>query len=236
MPAPRWSLRQTWRDLLFAHWRVDAERLTAVLPPGVEPELIDGSAWIAVTPFELTGLRLRGTPPPPWLSRFPETNVRTYVTFDGRPGVWFLSLDAGSRLAVAAARRAYRLPYFHAAMRIERRGAERVYASRREAREGPPAELRVRCEAAGDRFHARAGTLEHTLIERYRLYTRDVRGTLLRAEIDHPPWSLRPAAVAVERNTMAEPFGIVLPRAPALAHLSERQDTVIWPLAAADSR
>ena len=38
----------------------------------------------------------------PGISAFPELNVRTYVTLGGKPGVWFLSLDAANRLAVWA--------------------------------------------------------------------------------------------------------------------------------------
>lgn len=102
LPHGPWLMAQTWLDLLFAHWRLAPERLSGVLPPGVEPDLFDGAAWIGVTPFEVTGLRLHGTAPAPLLSRFAETNVRTYVTFDGKPGIWFLSLDAASRLAVVS--------------------------------------------------------------------------------------------------------------------------------------
>jgi hypothetical protein len=102
--------------LLFAHWRVAAEQLRSHVPAALELDPFDGDAWLSVTPFEVRGSRARGVPPPPVLSRFPELNVRTYVTHAQRPGIWFFSLDAGSGLAVAAARTAYRLPYFRARM------------------------------------------------------------------------------------------------------------------------
>ena len=47
----------------------------------------------------------RGTPALPWLSAFPELNVRTYVSpRDGKRGVFFFSLDAARLPAVLAAR------------------------------------------------------------------------------------------------------------------------------------
>jgi len=92
---------QRWERLLFAHWPVDAALLSERLPPGIDPDLWEGRAWVGVTPFEVTSLRPRLMPR---VARFPEINVRTYVTFDGKPGIWFLSLDAASRPAVFAAR------------------------------------------------------------------------------------------------------------------------------------
>src|SRR3954463_8827586 len=131
LPDGRWLMAQTWEDLLFAHWPLPAEELAPLIPAPLALDTFDGGAWLGVTPFEVTGLRLRGTPPAPLVSRFPELNVRTYVSLDGKPGIWFFSLDAGSVAAVAAARRTYRLPYFRAAMRIRRDGGGIGYRSAR---------------------------------------------------------------------------------------------------------
>src|SRR5690606_38103898 len=117
-----WLGSMIWDDLLFEHWRVPRELLRPLVPSALEIDTFDGSAWIGVVPFLMRGVRLRGTPPLPWVSRFPELNVRTYVTFGGRPGVWFFSLDAAQPLAVWAARRSFHLDYRHAAMTCEREG------------------------------------------------------------------------------------------------------------------
>ena len=122
LPERPWAMAQTWADLLFVHWPVDPEQLRPQVPDGLELDLQEGQAWLGVTPFRLEGLRLRGTVPLPYLSSFLEINVRTYVTRDGRPGIWFLSLDATSLAAVAVARHAYRLPYHHMGASYEERG------------------------------------------------------------------------------------------------------------------
>ncbi len=228
LPERRWLMGQSWLDLLFAHWRVDPAQLRGLLPPGLTPETIDGSAWIGVTPFEVRALRLRLTLPAPVVSAFPELNVRTYVTVGGKPGIWFLSLDAGSRLAVAAARHTYRFPYFHAQMTV-RRGAEEVeYRSERDPDSGPPARFRATYAATGEPFRAAPDSLEWKLVERYCAYTLDERRRVLRAEIHHPPWELRQAEAEIGENTMTAPFGIDLEGEPLL-HLARRQDVVIWP-------
>jgi uncharacterized protein len=222
--AGRWIMRQTWRDLLFAHWPVPAEVLRPAVPAVLPIDVREGTAWIGVTPFEVTGLRGRWMPPIPGLSRFAEVNVRTYVDLGGKPGIWFLSLDAANRAAVAAARRGYRLPYFHAAMQIERDGGHVRFESRR--RDGPSAEVGMRYtpgEPAGDE-------LGRWLTERYCLYAVDEHQRVLRADIQHRPWALREARVTLERNTMAAPYGIELDGPPPVVHYGARKDVVFWPL------
>jgi uncharacterized protein YqjF (DUF2071 family) len=196
------------------------------MPPALAPQLWeDGSAWLGITPFVVTGLRLRGTPPLPWVSRFPELNVRTYVEIDGRPGIYFFSLDAARRAAVFAARRTYRLPYFHARMRVERAGARIDYSSERIDSSGPAASFRGSYEPAGELTDDR---LARWLAERYCAYTVDERGRPLRIEIHHPPWPLQPAEGELEAQGMADQLGIELEGDPLL-HFSGRQDTLIWP-------
>src|SRR5438270_11353054 len=109
-------------NLRYAHWQVDADALRRLLPDAVRLQTHDGAAWLGMTPFRVSAVRLRGTLPLPRLSSFLELNVRTYVTAGGKPGVWFFSLDASSQLAVEVARRLYKLPYHPARMSLERRG------------------------------------------------------------------------------------------------------------------
>jgi uncharacterized protein len=221
---------QTWAQLLFMHWPVAPEALRPAVPAELPIDTFDGKAWIGITPFDLFGLRLRMTPPLPRLSHFPELNVRTYTAVDGRPGIWFLSLDAGSAPAVHAARRLYRLPYFRARMAIARSGERVVYRSSSVSADRPRAALRVEYAPAGPRFTARPGSLEHFLTERYCLYALDGARRLYRGEIHHPPWPLQSAEAAIYENTMTDPFGIELPAAGPLLHYAARQDVVIWPL------
>src|SRR4051812_4850100 len=114
-----WIMGQTWERLLFAHWRVPIDHLREVVHPEIPIDTFDGSAWIGITPFTVAGLHARGTPPPPGAASFHEINVRTYATIDGKPGIYFLSLDAASKTAVHAARIGYRVPYFHADIEAE---------------------------------------------------------------------------------------------------------------------
>lgn len=220
---------QTWEDLLFAHWRVPADSLRALLPPGLELDLCDGDAWIAVTPFRLTGLRPRGVPPLPFISSFLELNTRTYVTAGGKPGIWFFSLDATSELAVLAARSGYKLPYFRAEIRTEWRGGWISYEARRRDPRGAPASFRARYRPSGAVLEPDARSLAHFLTERYCLYTVDSDGRLLRGEIHHPPWDLQPAEAEIAENTMP-PAGLELVDDAPLLHFSARLDVVIWPL------
>jgi uncharacterized protein len=198
------------------------------LPRELELDVFEGMAWLGIVPFRMSGVRLRGMPPIPRLSAFPELNVRTYARYGARPGVWFFSLDAANRLAVAAARAWFRLPYFRARMSCARAGEDVVYASTRTHPGAPGAELAGRYGPRGAPAPPRPGTLEHWLTERYCLYARPRPGELWRAEIHHAPWPLQSAEAAFARNTMARGLGLELPAVAPLLHFAGRQDVVVW--------
>jgi uncharacterized protein YqjF (DUF2071 family) len=225
LPSGPWIMYQCWERLLFAHWPVEATALRAHIPPPLAVDQYEGQAWLGITPFHLSDLRARGLPRMPGASSFPEINVRTYVRLGDKPGVFFFSLDAGSRLAVTGARAAYALPYFHAKMSIEQRGDWLHYTSERDGR----AVFEGRYRPVGDAFSAAAGSLEHFLVERYALYAVPQPNQVHRADIHHAPWLLRPAEAEITRNTMAEAAGITLPDRAPLLHYAERTDVVVWP-------
>ena len=130
-PVERAVMVMDWNTLTFIHWRVDVDSVQRLLPPGLTVELIDGEAWVALVPFEMR-VTLPRAPMVPWVSAFPETNVRTYVRGpDGTVGVWFLSLDAARLAAVITARASYRLPYFWSAMTVCQAGDVVTYRCRR---------------------------------------------------------------------------------------------------------
>jgi uncharacterized protein YqjF (DUF2071 family) len=229
LPEGRWMVGQTWDDLLFAHWRVPAEALRALLPAGVELDLFEGEAWIGVVPFQVTGSRLRGLPPAPVISSFLELNARTYVTAGGKPGVWFFSLDASSDLAFIGARFMYKLPYFRARMRAQWSGGWLSYEARRRDGGVKPAAFKGRYRPIGDPAVADRRSLAYFLTERYCLYTTNFKGQRRRAEIHHLPWLLQPAEAEIDENTFP-PGGVELLDADPLLHFSARQDVLVWPL------
>src|SRR5207302_6373668 len=120
-------------------------------------------------PFHMSGIRARGLSPLPGLSRFPELNVRTYVTHGGKAGVYFFSLDAANLPAVWAARTFYHLPYFYAAMTSREHHGSIHYSSHRPHR--AEAEFRGRYRPISDKRAPERGSIEHWLTERYCLYT-----------------------------------------------------------------
>ena len=224
IPDRPWVGRQVWNDLAFLHWPVPAALLRPRVPPRLEIQQFGGSAWIAVTPFLMTGVAARGLPGVPGASAFPELNVRTYVALGDRPGVWFFSLDAGSRLAVWTARMLYHLPYCYAKMSCRR--AERIveYRSRRPTGEG----FEGTYQATGPAVEPVPGTLEHFLTERYCLYAESRSGALYRAEIHHRPWPLQTGAIEIRRNDMLALHEFPIDGPPAHVHFAARLEVIVW--------
>jgi uncharacterized protein YqjF (DUF2071 family) len=227
MPRRPWIMTQTWHQLLFAHWPVDPAIVRLLVPSPLDLDLFDTRAWIGIGPFRMTNVAPRGVPALPWLSAFPELNVRTYVRAGERGGVYFFSLDASNALAVLGARVGFALPYFVASMRVRAEGAQIVYESRRRL-SSTRADLAVVYGATGPAAAPIPGTLEHFLTERYCLFTVDRRGRVNTVDIHHPPWPLQPAAAEFRVNTMADAVGLRLPPVPPLLHYAERQDMVGW--------
>jgi len=228
LPDGPWIMTQSWHDLLFAHWPVATDLLRSKIPPGIELDLFERQAWLGIIPFHMTNVAPRGVPALPFVSAFPELNVRTYVRVGDTPGVFFFSLDAGNPLAVKVARTMFHLPYFSATMEARNEGGEVQYKSQRNA--DPPAEFVARYRLTGPVHAAMPGSLEYFLTERYCLYTLDRDFRLYRLEIHHLPWPLQDASAMIEKNTMAEAAGIRLPSMAPLLHFAKRQDMVAWPL------
>ncbi len=224
LPVRPWIGEQTWNDLAFLHWPVSAAAVRPLVPAPLAIDQHEGTAWVAVTPFWMSGVALRGWPALPGVSTFPELNVRTYVTLGDRPGVWFFSLDAGSALAVWAARLAYHLPYVRARMRVRPAGASIDYHSERPCGAGFSATY----EATGPVFRAAPGSLAHWLTERYCLYARSSSGGLYRAEIHHVPWPLRPGRAEVRRNDLLAVNRLSVSGEPALVHFAKRLEVLVW--------
>jgi uncharacterized protein YqjF (DUF2071 family) len=217
-----------WLDLLFAHWPLSPSAVGGLIPSGLELDTFDGQAWLGIVPFTMDDVAPRGLPAVPRLSRFPELNVRTYVRHRGRPGVYFLSLDAASRLTVEGARVVFRLPYFRADMASVPTGDAIAYRSRRTDRRGPPATFTARYRATGPAAPAAPGSLEDWLTRRMRLFSVDGRGRILQTEIDHPDWRLRPAEAELIDNTMAAAHGLALPDTPPHLLMADRLDVRGW--------
>ena len=230
-PLPRgpWVMRQSWLDLLFAHWPVPATALRPLVPPSLSIQEHDGTSWVGVVPFRMEGVMARALPDLPGVSAFAELNLRLYVERDGKPGVWFVSLDAANSLAVWAARRFFHLPYFRADMSAREEAGRIRYDSVRRA-SGARVAFRGTYGPTSDVIDAEPGSLEHFLTERYCLYAQDAGGAILRAEIHHAPWPLQRASVEIEENTIGGAQGIMLAAAPPLVHFARRLDVVVWPI------
>lgn len=226
---------QSWRNLTFLHWRFPAAAVQSLLPPELTVETFDESAWIGLVPFSMERVRPWWAPPVPGISWFPETNVRTYVRHrSGATGVWFFSLDAGSRLAVRVARRFWGLPYFDAAMSVDvsetatgRRQAS--YRSERARPGGARCHVRVVWDGDSSPEESRPGTLEYFLVERYVLFTQTRRRGLLMGRVAHEPYRISHVTVEACRQTLLTAAGLELneDRRPDLAVFSPGVDVTV---------
>ncbi|QQT00793.1 DUF2071 domain-containing protein [Peribacillus psychrosaccharolyticus] len=233
-PLPRlpWTMKQTWNDLLFAHYPIKMEVLKKLVPEVLPLDSYNGMCWIGIVPFHMTGIRLRGMSPVPGTDRFPELNVRTYVTVAGKPGVYFFSLDAANRLAVEVAKKIYHLPYVYADMKVNRNGEGIHYESRR--RSSLDAQFIGEYRPISEPYYAIKGSFDEWITERYCLYTLNNKGFPLRCDILHKPWVLQDAEAEISHNTMLSSQGIQVESEKPILHFSKTIDVRMWPLVRAE--
>jgi uncharacterized protein YqjF (DUF2071 family) len=227
LPQRPWSWRQSWCDLLFAHWPIPAETLRPLVPTSLAVQEFEGTSWLGVVPFQMRGVMRRPLPDLPWISEFPEVNLRLYVEHGGKPGVFFLSLDAANPLAVWAGRTLFHLPYARAKMSVDIAPDGVRYRSVRLG-SAMPVVFDAVYHAASAPYEALPGSLEHWLTERYCLYAQSPRGTLYRGEVHHVPWPLQTATLDLHENDLLAPHGLSVSDPPALVHFARRLDVVLW--------
>jgi len=228
LPQGEHYMTMDWLELAFLHWPLDPARLWPLLPAGLELDTRDGQAWLGVVPFRMEHVNLRRFQLPRAMSAFPELNLRTYVVANGKPGVWFFSLEATNPLAVRTARSKFSLPYFDARIRHTLRDGVVSFNCKRTQRGAAPLEFQADYSGAGEVFHAEPGSLEHWLSERYCLYSADGRGRVLIGEVHHPPWPLQQGRAVIEANTVFGQLGIELPSEPEHVLYSSGVQAIGW--------
>jgi uncharacterized protein YqjF (DUF2071 family) len=211
-------VRQSWRRLSFLHWRVDADLIARRLPAGLKPELIDGSAWVAITPFAVDRCTMAGVP----MGAFRETNLRTYVRHrDGRDGLWFLSIDVSSA-ANAAGGRAIGVPYFLSRMSVQDGDQVRYRCTRRT---GPSAGHDITV-VPGPSIEPDE-TIDR-LTGRWRAFTA-LAGRVIEVAVSHEPWPLQSATVTGCDETLFQAAGLPPPEGEPVAHFSAGVDARLGP-------
>jgi uncharacterized protein YqjF (DUF2071 family) len=221
-----WIMAQTWDDLLFAHWPVPQDQLQPLVQAPLKLDTFDGHAWLGVVAFRIRDLHLRGLPPIPSLSGFPEVNLRTYVHFEGRPGVLFLSLHCANRLGMAIARPWFRLPYRFANVQLTEQSGEVHFRSHSPER----ADFAAVYSSTSTEEVSPQGSLEGWLTERYCYYAQCGSRGIYRCDVAHAPWTLARARAHITRNSLPAAFDLRLPEYEPLLHYAAHMQTRINPL------
>ncbi len=230
LPRREWTWRQSWLDAAFIHHRVEARHLRGLVPPALEVQEFDGTAWVGLVPFRMAGVGRRPFPKLLKFPSFPELNLRTYVEAGGKPGVWFFSLDAGSWPIVLGGRHRYALPYYKSRMRQQFDGGWFHFTNHR--RDGRTRWV-GRYRGTGEVGVALSGTFERWAIERYCLYAATSGRGISRVQVHHAPWPLQRGEAVIEESSVFSSAGIVPVDDPPRVQFTSGVHVVSFPREAA---
>ena len=228
LPSSLWNMQQKWRNLLFCHWPISPDILRPFIPSSLQLDTFNQWAWIGIIVFKMEGIYLRGMPIISVVPGFAEINVRTYVQYNGKPGIFFLSLDVGDWASLHIAKRWYHLPYQASDVIFRTESPLHYCQSKRRREQSIPAEFKVKYAPNSDIFIPKQGTIDHFLTERYCLYSTDLQGNLYSGEIHHQAWPLQHAEAEISSSTLLSPFGIDITDVLPLFHFSKGVNTLFW--------
>lgn len=225
LPKSPWVMTQTWKKLLFAHWPIEPNLLRAKIPAPLELDTFDETAWITIVPFQMGKIRFRLIPPIPGTYPFPELNVRTYVTYQGKGGVYFFNIEADHHLAVWAAKRFAYLPYTYTNITWQERSEQIHFTCYRKQK--PLFEISYQPTSSAN--PTKMGSLDHWLMERYCLYTT-YHHNLYRGEIHHRPWLVQQAKVQIIHNAVFDDYQLHVKNTDPLFHYADQLQIWAWPM------
>ncbi|KAA9031579.1 YqjF family protein [Niallia endozanthoxylica] len=228
LPSKNWIMRQRWRNLLFSHWPIPPEILRRHIPSALEIDTYQGYAYLGVIVFVIEGIHPRGLSSISLTPVFPEVNLRTYVHYQGKPGVFFLSLDVEDWASYTIARRWYRLPYKKASILFQKDGETCICQSVRKGTIDPSISFGVKYEPTSELYFPKEGTLDYWLTERYCLFSTNNGSNIYSGEIHHQPWPLQKAEAEISKNTLFTPFKMEGVEGKPIYHFSKGLDTLFW--------
>lgn len=228
LPSKNWVMKHTWSNLLFLHWPIHPSKLRPYIPSPLQIDTYDGFAWLGVVVFVIEGIYLRGLSNISLVPIIQEVNVRTYVRYGEKTGVYFLSLDANHWSTYTIAKHWYRLFYHPAKISIQDKENIFHIESIRKGKAETPIMLKGMYTPLAAEYIPKVGMVDHWVTERYCLYSTRNGKDIYCAKIHHRPWVLQQAEFEIETNTLFMPFYMDLRGAKPIAHFSKGVDALIW--------
>lgn len=218
-----WRFYQEWNNAVFLHWKVPAEAIRPLIPRTAELDTFQGEAWVSLVAFTMGKLRASYLPAVPGISNFHEINLRTYITRDNKPGVYFLSIEAQKLLAVFLAKSISGLPYKKSLIKRGSNGMANTYSSINSVKGFA---LESTFETSEDEYERTA--LDKWLVERYCLYL-DRNDKLFRYDIHHLQWEIK--KIELKHLKMQYKAGdlVLKEKQPDLSHFSPGVRVLAWP-------
>lgn len=228
LPNLPWVMKQTWHDLLFAHYPVKLELLQKLVPPVIQLDSYNGSAWIGIVPFHVQNHRARLLPPIPGIDRFSQLNIRTYVTVNGKRGVYFIRVDMNHLIAGVLAKTFYYMPFQAATIKMKQNDQTIHFNSQKNGQH--QFEFQCKYKPITLPFYAAKGSFEQWLVERYSFYALNKKGEVVRSDILHDYWPLQLVEGEISNHSILLNVGIQVAKDEPILHYAKKMEALLWPV------
>ncbi|MEA0555593.1 DUF2071 domain-containing protein [Lysinibacillus irui] len=215
-----WMMTQTWQDVLFLHWPISPQELQKYIPNELQLDLFEENAWLSAVLFKVHRHRLRFLPPIPGMNNYLQLNVRTYVKYNGRKGIYFFHLDVTNYL-LSKVTAIGSLPYRYSQLVGKQIDHHFSYTSHYKACDE---RLKVTF-TLGDHT---ATNFDHWIVERYHSWSK-YNNKLLRIDIHHSPWELQRARVTIQSNSLASFMKKTFQHMEPIAHYAKNKVARVFP-------
>lgn len=217
IPNKNWRFYQEWNRTIFLNWEVDLDELKKLVPEEIEIDLFEGKPWVSLVAFTMEKIRPKYLPYFPPVSNFDEINIRTYVKFKNKKGVYFLSIEGGKLLSCKVSKLISELPYRFSKTK---RNLHQYSSSNLEFKDELNIEFSI-----GKKMEAKS-KLDHWLTERYALF-QDTKTSVNAFEIHHLEWEIK--ELQIEKLKVSYPrFGKLINGKPDKIQYSDGVKVLAW--------
>lgn len=216
-PKTSWKFYQEWNKAIFLHWEVDSKLIQPLLPKGLTLDIINNKTWVSLVAFDMNNIGIKNLPKPPYISDFYEINIRVYITCNGKPSVYFLSMEGNKRSSCKILKMVSKFPYRYSKMN---RNDSSYNSENKKFNDTFNIEYNIKNTAV------KKDKIDLWLTERYAVF-QDYKTHIIEYDVHHIEWPIQNITIQ-NLNVNYPRFSHLVNNQPDKVHYSSGVEVLTW--------